>query len=181
MAQNVKNLTFSQNSMYLVTKNWKFSIFSKIGSFFPYLLFFFFLFPSILIQKNSKWAIFRLESIFNGQRPPFRPKWTYPENFMASAFVVSEPLITKNFNPCCIVYIGGFFSENDENGENGPKCQKSNFFQTVYVIAAQKTNFIIFAKIGPFLAYLLIFLCLLSFKFDRKKFNKSHFYLGINF
>ena len=35
-------------------------------------------------------------SIFNGQRPPFRPKQTYPENLKVSAFVVSEPIKTKN-------------------------------------------------------------------------------------
>ena len=126
MAQNVKNLTFSQSSMYLVTKNWKFSIFSKIGSFFSKFAIVLFLFPSILIQKNSIWAIFSIESIFNGQRPLFRSKWTYPENFMASAFVVSEPLITKNLNPCCIVYIGGFFSENGENWEDGLNFRKTD-------------------------------------------------------
>ena len=132
--------------MYLVSKNWKFSIFSKIGSFFSIFAIVPFLFPSILIEKNSIWAILCLKSIFNGQRPPFRPKWTFPENFMASAFVVSEPLITKNLNPCCIVYIGGFFSENGENGENGPKCKKSYFFSKFYVFGDQKFEILYFLK-----------------------------------
>ena len=114
------------------------SVFSrKLGHFFHICLFPFFI-SFNFDRKNSIWAIFCLKSIFNGQRPPFRPKWTSPENFMASAFVVLEPLITKNLNPCCIVYIGGFFSENGENGENGLNCWKTDFFSKFYVFGVQK-------------------------------------------
>ena len=97
---------------------------------------------------------------------------------MASAFVVLEPLITKNWNPCCIVYIGGFFSEN---GENGLNCRKTDFFSKCFVFGVQKLKIQYFLENRVIFSIFAIFSFFISFNFDRKKFNMGHFKLEINF
>ena len=96
MAQNDKNADFFSKFYVFVYENFKIHYFLENWVIFAIFASFLFLFPSNLIEKNPIRAILCLTSIFNGQRPPFRPKQTYPENLMVSAFVISEPIKTKN-------------------------------------------------------------------------------------